>query len=101
MGATNPVSAGPLVLADRLTGAAWRLAGARVLVIPEAMPAREVAAAFESACTDATRVVLEHDCVERVPHAALARAVRGTHPLVVADSPDVVRHARRVLGVGT
>lgn len=101
MGAARIAADAPIVLADRLEAAAWRLAGARVVVIPDALPAAEVAAAFDAACESATRVVLCASCADRVPRVALARRVRGSRPVVVVAAPDVVRHARRVLGVGT
>lgn len=99
--ATRTSTDAPWVLADRLTAAAWRLAGAHVVEIRDATPPRELEATFDAACTAASSVLLERGCAERLATDTLAARVRAAHPLVASGVPDVVRHARRVLGVGT
>jgi vacuolar-type H+-ATPase subunit F/Vma7 len=105
MSPSRSVADVPCVLADRLTAAAWRLAGARVVEVPEALPAHELRAAFDAACASGSRVLLAAGVAARLPADALARRVRGSAPLVAvveaAIVADAVLHARRVLGVAS
>ena len=99
------MSAGVTVIADELTAAMFRLAGARVLS-PDARAVTEV---FASVRDDSTLVLITAELAAHLPAPVMDEARKATRPLtlVIADArnrktpPDVARQTRRVLGVDT
>src|SRR5512140_169554 len=96
----------PVVLTDRLAAPAWRLAGARVFLVEGGNGAET----FAAACADAELVLVDARIAADLPLDALARARRGTKPLVlvvpVIDTvegekrpPDAIAGVRQALGV--
>lgn len=88
---------------DEVSGAGYRLAGARIY-----LPAPgEEWAAIERACTENELVLLSRACVERLPPAALSPLLRRATPLllVVPDGArgevDIVAEMKRRIGFQT
>jgi vacuolar-type H+-ATPase subunit F/Vma7 len=94
---------GIVVIADELTAAGFRLAGARVLVTD----ASDAAAALAEARTNATLVLVTAPLARALPPAVLAQALTDSAPLtIVVDDlggtvapPDLDREMRTALGV--
>ena len=94
------------VIADELTGALFRLAGARVLM-PEPGTAAAVDDALAAARADSALVFITAELASGLPPAALAEALQSAAPLtlVIGDvrgrvpPADLVTKTRRVLGV--
>jgi vacuolar-type H+-ATPase subunit F/Vma7 len=95
--------AAPVVLADELTAAGFRLAGARTIV-PNV---RTLAAAFEAACEDCELLLLSATLAAELPPRQLESALIAGRPLVLVipdalrrrDPPDLSRALQRALGV--
>jgi vacuolar-type H+-ATPase subunit F/Vma7 len=93
----------PVLIADRLTAAGFRLAGVRPLVTaPE-----DAAAVFREVLALKGPVMITAELARHVPQAQLAKAIGAADP-PVAVIPDIVRRAepadmaakvRRALGV--
>lgn len=96
----------PWFIGDELTGAGFRLAGARVLLV-EAGNADTVAAIFERGLVDASLVVITTAAAALLPEREFARAVRAANPpvAVVPDArstmplPEMGHRVRSALGV--
>jgi len=94
---------GITVIADELTGAIFRLAGARVLVADPHSLARD----FETAREHSSLVMITAELATRLPGPTLEQALSAAEPLtlVIADVrgrmrwPDLVSRTRRILGV--
>lgn len=107
----------PIVIADRLTAAGFRLAGLRPLVTPP----EDAAAVFAEALGQGGRqggrdggpqrgpIMITAALAARVPRAQLARAIRAADPPVAVipdmtrsvEPADMGREVRRALGVET
>lgn len=100
-GAINP----PIVIADRLTAAGFRLAGLRPLVTPP----EDAAAVFAEALGQGGPVMITAALAAQVPGAQLSRAIRAADPPVAVvpdmtrsvEPADMGREVRRALGVET
>jgi len=99
----------PIVIADRLTAAGFRLAGLRPLVTPP----EDAAAVFAEAIGQGGRhggpVMITAALAGHVPAAQLSRAIRAAAPPVAVipditrsvEPADMGREVRRALGVET
>jgi vacuolar-type H+-ATPase subunit F/Vma7 len=94
----------PIVLADELTAAGYRLAGARTIV-----PSGRLADAdFDAACNDCELLLLSAALAVELTAAKLHWALTAAKPLVLIipdalrrrDPPDLRRELERTLGVG-
>lgn len=95
----------PIVIADELTAAGFRLAGARIVV-----PATSTLdAEFEAACNDCELLLLSASLAAELPPAKLQWALAAARPLLLVipdalrrrDPPDLTHELQRTLGVGT
>ena len=95
----------PIVLADELTAAGYRLAGARTIV----PTAGRLDAEFDAACNDCELLLLSAALAAELAPAKLQWALTAARPLVLVipdalrrrDPPDLTRELERTLGVGT
>jgi vacuolar-type H+-ATPase subunit F/Vma7 len=95
--------AAPVVIADELTAAGFRLAGVRTIV----PTSRTLAAAFEAACEDCELLLLTAAVAARLPPQRLESALVAARPLLLVipdalrrhDPPDLAHALRRTLGV--
>jgi len=95
----------PIVIADRLTAAGFRLAGLRPLVTPP----EDAAAVFAEALGHGGPVMITAALAGHVPAAQLSRAIRAADPPVAVipdmtrsvEPADMSREVRRALGVET
>jgi len=95
----------PIVIADRLTAAGFRLAGLRPLVTPP----EDAAAVFAEALGQGGPVMITAALAGHVPAAQLSRAIRAADPPVAVipdmtrsvEPADMSREVRRALGVET
>ncbi|NIR32299.1 MAG: Vacuolar H+transporting two-sector ATPase F subunit [Gammaproteobacteria bacterium] len=95
----------PVFIGDEVTATGFRLAGAHV-VVPEADAVSE---ALERARAEAELVLITAACAQALPPAALRRALRAVHPMLVVVPdvrgevvvPDLEARTRRVLGLET
>jgi vacuolar-type H+-ATPase subunit F/Vma7 len=91
------------VVADELTAAGWRLAGARVL-IPDTQGVQE---SFATAVRGADVVLITAELASRLPEAQLRQSLHAHPPLVLligdlrhgCEPPDIEDEIRRALGV--
>lgn len=96
----------PWFIGDELTGAGFRLAGARVWLI-EAAERDAIEGIFDRGLADAPLVVVTTTAAALLPEQQLARAVRAANPPVamVPDArstlplPDMRHRVRSALGV--
>jgi vacuolar-type H+-ATPase subunit F/Vma7 len=94
----------PIVLADELTAAGYRLAGARTIVPAEGM----IDAEFDAACSDCELLLLSAGLAAELAPAKLQSALTLARPLVLVipdalrrrDPPDLAAELERTLGVG-
>jgi len=92
-----------VIIADEITAAGWRLAGAQVQ-LPDA---RTVAECFTAAQRSADLVFITAELAVHLPTAQLQNALLAQRPLVLVISdvsssrqpPDVVDEVRHALGV--
>jgi vacuolar-type H+-ATPase subunit F/Vma7 len=97
--------AAPVVIADELTAAGFRLAGARTIV----PTSRTLAAAFEAACQDCELLLLTAALAAQLPPRRLELALLAARPLLLVipdalrrhDPPDLAPPMRRTLGIET
>lgn len=97
--------AAPIVIADELTAAGFRLAGARTIV-PNA---QTLTAAFEAACNECELLLLSATFAAALPASRLASALTAQRPLLLVipdalrrrDPADLVGELQRTLGVET
>jgi vacuolar-type H+-ATPase subunit F/Vma7 len=95
----------PIVIADEISAAGFRIAGARTLVpTPGAL-----GAAFESACTECELLLMSATLARELPRERLAAALVSARPLLLvfpdafggSEPPDLMRELERALGVAT
>lgn len=95
----------PIVFADELTAAGYRLAGARTIVPTDGT----LEAAFDAACNDCELLLLSAALAAELTPAKLQWALTAAKPLVLIipdalrrrDPLDLTRELERALGVGT
>ncbi len=95
--------AAPAFIGDELTGAGFRLAGARVFV-PEPS---EVAGVFRRARAAADVILITADCARRIDPSVLREALMAARPLVVVvpdaagavAPPDLAAQLRSALEI--
>lgn len=95
----------PIVFADELTAAGYRLAGARTIVPTDGT----LEAEFAAACNDCELLLLSAALAAELTPAKLQWALTAAKPLVLIipdalrrrDPPDLTRELERTLGVGT
>ena len=95
--------AAPAFIGDELTGAGFRLAGARVFV-PEPS---EGAGALGRARAEADIILITADCARRIDRSVLREALMAAHPMVVVvpdaasavAPPDIAAQLRSALGI--
>jgi vacuolar-type H+-ATPase subunit F/Vma7 len=100
------MSAAVTIIADEVTGALFRLAGARV-VIPQPTAAAAVNEALTAARADSALVVMTAELARSLPGEVLEEALRSGEPLtlIIEDvrggvpAADLVAKTRRILGV--
>lgn len=93
----------PVFIGDEVTASAWRLIGARTVIVDD----DDAAGVFDAALADAELVLIAAPCAANLDPGHLDRAVRRAHPLVliVPDAagrrapPDLDRAVDRVLGI--
>ena len=94
----------PIVFADELTAAGYRLAGARTIVPTDST----LEAEFDAACNDCELLLLSAALAAELTSAKLHWALTAAKPLVLIipdtlrrrDPPDLTRELERTLGVG-
>jgi vacuolar-type H+-ATPase subunit F/Vma7 len=95
----------PIVIADELTAAGYRLAGARTIV----PSLRTLVADFEAACRKCDLLLLSAAFAAALPPRRLESALTSDRPLLLLipdalrrrDPPDLVRELKGALGVET
>jgi vacuolar-type H+-ATPase subunit F/Vma7 len=95
----------PVVIADELTAAGFRLAGAHTIV----PTSQNLAAVFETACADGELLLLTAALAAKLPPRRLEWALAAARPLVLIipdalrrrDPSDLARELQRTLGVET
>jgi vacuolar-type H+-ATPase subunit F/Vma7 len=93
----------PVVIADELTAAGFRLAGARTIVPTSAT----LSSVFEAACEDCELLLLSATLAAELPRRRLETALVADRPLLLVipdalrrrDPPDLARELQRTLGV--
>jgi vacuolar-type H+-ATPase subunit F/Vma7 len=93
----------PVVIADELTAAGYRLAGARTIVPTPAT----LSSVFEAACEDCELLLLSATLAAELPRRRLELALVADRPLVlvIPDAlrrrvpPDLARELQHTLGV--
>jgi vacuolar-type H+-ATPase subunit F/Vma7 len=93
----------PIVIADELTAAGFRLAGART-VVPTS---RTLAAEFDAACEECELLLLGAAMAAQLPQQKLQSALVAARPLVLVipdalrrrEPQDLVHELRSALGV--
>jgi vacuolar-type H+-ATPase subunit F/Vma7 len=95
----------PVVIADELTAAGFRLTGARTIVPGP----RTLAAVFERAREECELLLVSATLAAELPAPQLAAALVASKPLLLVipdalrrrDPPDLARELERTLGVET
>lgn len=93
----------PVFIGDEVTASAWRLIGARTIVVDD----DDVAGVFDAALADSELVLITAPCAATLDSEHLDAAVRQAQPLVlvVPDAagrrapPDLDKAVDRVLGI--
>lgn len=93
----------PVFIGDEVTASAWRLIGARTIVVDD----DDAAGVFDAALADAELVLVTAPCAAKLDGDRLDAAVRQAQPLVliVPDAagrrapPDLDKAVDRVLGI--
>jgi vacuolar-type H+-ATPase subunit F/Vma7 len=93
----------PIVIADELTAAGFRLAGARTIV----PSLRTLGTEFEAACHECELLLISAAFAAALPRKQLESALASDRPLLLLvpdalrrrDPPDLVRELEATLGV--